>query len=177
MTTTRLSWERSGSGQPLVPLQGIDTTRHDFLSLRKSLEDRYEVPTVDFPGHGDSSPLDQRPTVRALAEAIEADLDAFGVGRVHILGDSLGARIAIELARRAARFPWWRSPFRTEPSTRANLSRRRHGRCAADHEGLTALHRCHGGHCRRPDRTTGRLAIAPLERRRYRRSRSQAGLR
>jgi len=61
---------------------------------------RYEVPAVDLPGHGDSSPLDQRPTVRALAEAIEADLDTFGVGRVHILGDSLGARIAIELARR-----------------------------------------------------------------------------
>jgi pimeloyl-ACP methyl ester carboxylesterase len=38
--------------------------------------------------------------VSALADAIGADLDALGHPRVHLLGNSLGARIALELARR-----------------------------------------------------------------------------
>ncbi|MHA6783500.1 alpha/beta fold hydrolase [Pseudonocardia saturnea] len=35
----------------------------------------------------------------AVPDAIEADLDAMGVGRIHVLGNSSGARIAIELAK------------------------------------------------------------------------------
>jgi pimeloyl-ACP methyl ester carboxylesterase len=38
--------------------------------------------------------------VSALADAVSADLDALGHPRVHLLGNSLGARIALELARR-----------------------------------------------------------------------------
>ena len=38
--------------------------------------------------------------MRALADALERDLDARGLERVHILGNSLGARVALELARR-----------------------------------------------------------------------------
>jgi pimeloyl-ACP methyl ester carboxylesterase len=36
----------------------------------------------------------------AVADVLEADLDRMGVGDVHVLGASLGARIALELARR-----------------------------------------------------------------------------
>lgn len=100
MTPTRLSWERAGSGAPLLLLHGIGSTRADFAVLRPVLEAEYEVLAVDLPGHGESGPLGERPTVRAVAEAIEADLDRLGVGEVHVLGNSLGARIAIELARR-----------------------------------------------------------------------------
>jgi pimeloyl-ACP methyl ester carboxylesterase len=40
------------------------------------------------------------PTVSALADAVEADLAELGVGRVHVLGNSLGGRLALELAVR-----------------------------------------------------------------------------
>jgi len=60
----------------------------------------YEVLTVDLPGHGESPALPTRPTVTALTDAVAADLDALGRPRVHLLGNSLGARIALELARR-----------------------------------------------------------------------------
>lgn len=100
MTLLRLSWERAGTGEPLLLLHGIGTTHDDFAALRPALEAEYEVLAVDLPGHGNSAALTERPTVRAVADVIEADLDALGVGRVHVLGDSLGARIAIELARR-----------------------------------------------------------------------------
>jgi pimeloyl-ACP methyl ester carboxylesterase len=41
-----------------------------------------------------------RPTPGALTHVVEADLDRLGLGRVHVLGNSLGGRVALELARR-----------------------------------------------------------------------------
>jgi pimeloyl-ACP methyl ester carboxylesterase len=38
--------------------------------------------------------------VAAITDAVERTLDDEGVGRVHVLGNSLGARVAVELARR-----------------------------------------------------------------------------
>ena len=96
----RLSWACAGTGEPLLLLHGIGTTHDDFAALRPALEAEYEVLAVDLPGHGGSAALAERPTVGAVTDVIEDDLDALGVGRVHVLGDSLGARIAIELARR-----------------------------------------------------------------------------
>jgi pimeloyl-ACP methyl ester carboxylesterase len=98
--STRLFWDRAGSGEPLLLLHGIGTTRDDFWALRPALEAEYDVLAVDLPGHGDSPALSEWPTIRAITDAIEADLDALGMGRVHVLGNSLGARITLELARR-----------------------------------------------------------------------------
>ena len=53
----------------------------------------------DLPGHGRSGALSRRPTVAAIADAIAADLDELGVGRVHVLGNSIGARVALESGR------------------------------------------------------------------------------
>jgi pimeloyl-ACP methyl ester carboxylesterase len=98
--TVQLSWDRAGSGEPLLLLHGIGTTREDFWALRPELEASYDVLAVDLPGHGDSPALLQRPTVCAITDAIESDLDVLGMGRVHVLGNSLGARLGLELARR-----------------------------------------------------------------------------
>lgn len=100
MVNTRLSWARAGSGEPLLLLHGIGTTRDDFASLRPALEAGYDVFAVDLPGHGDSPALSERPTIRAVTDVIEADLDLLGMSRMHVLGNSIGARIALELARR-----------------------------------------------------------------------------
>jgi pimeloyl-ACP methyl ester carboxylesterase len=95
-----LSWQRTGTGEPLLMLHGIGSTREDFAGLDDRLAEDFEVLSVDLPGHGGSAALDERPTVGALADVLEADLDRLGLGRVHILGNSLGGRLALELARR-----------------------------------------------------------------------------
>jgi pimeloyl-ACP methyl ester carboxylesterase len=100
MTTTTLSWQRTGAGEPLLLLHGIGSTRDDFAELGPRLAEDYEVLSVDLPGHGHSAPLATRPTVAALTDAVELDLDRLGLDRVHVLGNSLGGRIALELARR-----------------------------------------------------------------------------
>src|SRR5215210_7859666 len=98
--TLRLFWDRAGSGEPLLLLHGIGSTHDDFVALRPRLDAEYRVLAPDLPGHGRSPALPGRPTIAAIADAVTADLDEVGVGRVHVLGNSIGARVAIELAVR-----------------------------------------------------------------------------
>jgi pimeloyl-ACP methyl ester carboxylesterase len=96
----QLVWDRAGSGEPLLLLHGIGSTHDDFAALRPRLDSEYRVLAPDLPGHGRSGALARRPTVAAIADAVAADLDELGVGRVHVLGNSIGARVALELAAR-----------------------------------------------------------------------------
>jgi pimeloyl-ACP methyl ester carboxylesterase len=98
--TAPLFLTRSGSGEPLLLLHGMGSSSRDFTAVLPELRARFDVLNVDLPGVGRSAHLERRPTVAALTDAVEHTLDAEGVGRVHVLGNSLGARIALELARR-----------------------------------------------------------------------------
>jgi pimeloyl-ACP methyl ester carboxylesterase len=100
LMTRQLFWESAGSGEPLLLLHGIGSTHDDFTVLRPQLDADYRVLAPDLPGHGRSPALPGRPTIAAITDAIIADLDELGVGRVHVLGNSIGARIALELAAR-----------------------------------------------------------------------------
>jgi pimeloyl-ACP methyl ester carboxylesterase len=97
---TLLASDRAGHGEPLLLLHGIGSTRDDFSALQPRLAEHFDVLSVDLPGHGESPFGEWPPTVAALTDAVAADLDERGLGRVHILGNSLGARIGIELAAR-----------------------------------------------------------------------------
>ncbi|MGY1802645.1 alpha/beta fold hydrolase [Blastococcus sp. SYSU D00922] len=98
--TAPLFSTRSGAGEPLLLLHGWGSSRRDFTAVLPALEERFDVVNMDLPGAGRSPHLLQRPTVAAITDAVEQSLDAVGVGRAHVLGNSLGARVAIELARR-----------------------------------------------------------------------------
>ena len=95
-----LAATRAGHGPPLLLLHGIGSARADWATLLPHLTPDFDVLAVDLPGHGQSPPVPGRPTVGALADAVEADLDARGLSSVHVYGNSLGGRIALELARR-----------------------------------------------------------------------------
>jgi pimeloyl-ACP methyl ester carboxylesterase len=97
---TSLLWQRTGTGEQLLLLHGLGSTSDDFAELVPRLSRKFEVLTVDLPGHGQSAPLDVTPTVGALTDLLESDLDRLGFDRVHVLGNSLGGRVALELARR-----------------------------------------------------------------------------
>lgn len=89
-----------GEGPPLLLLHGLGSSRRDWATLQPMLAEHFSTVAVDLPGQGAAAPLPVRPTVVALTDALEADLDARGLDRVHVLGDSLGGRLALELARR-----------------------------------------------------------------------------
>lgn len=100
MDPTLLSVHRSGQGEPLLLLHGFGSSRRDFTAVLPALSARFDVLSLDLPGVARSPVLGERPTVAALTDAVERTLDAEDVGAVHVFGNSLGGRVAIELARR-----------------------------------------------------------------------------
>jgi pimeloyl-ACP methyl ester carboxylesterase len=95
-----LSVARTGRGEPLLLLHGMGSSRRDFDAVLPTLSASFDVLAVDLPGSGRSRHLEERPTVAAITDAVERTLDAEQLGSVHVLGNSLGARVALELARR-----------------------------------------------------------------------------
>jgi len=91
----RLYWEAAGAGHPLLFVHGfsLDTTMWD--DQWEPLAAHYRVIRYDCRGFGKSS----TPTgPYSHMDDIAALLDAQGVGRAHIVGLSMGARIAGDFA-------------------------------------------------------------------------------
>jgi pimeloyl-ACP methyl ester carboxylesterase len=92
---------REGVGDPLLLIHGLGLSWSSWNPVLPILTRAHDVLALDLPGFGTAPPLrDQTPTVAALADAIEAELERSGLDRVHVAGNSLGGWIALELARR-----------------------------------------------------------------------------
>src|ERR1700752_4275567 len=93
---------RGGSGSPLLLLHGIGAIWRVWKAVLDILEPHHDVISPTLRGHGGVLPLDNdvTPSLTALADGIEADLDRLGLTEVHVVGNSLGGWLAIELARR-----------------------------------------------------------------------------
>jgi pimeloyl-ACP methyl ester carboxylesterase len=91
-----LEHTRTGSGPPIVLLHGIGLDRAVWAPVVPLLATEHEVVAVDLPGFGASAPLAGSPSVEALAEAVEA----LGLERPLVAGNSLGGGIALELGAR-----------------------------------------------------------------------------
>lgn len=97
-----LSFDRTGTGEPLVLIHGLGSARTVWSLVTPALAKTFDVIAVDLPGHGRTpwvagTPMDPR----SLAEAVSETLDALGVRRAHLLGNSLGGWTALELAAAA----------------------------------------------------------------------------
>jgi pimeloyl-ACP methyl ester carboxylesterase len=67
-------------------------------SIAERLSERREVIALDLPGFGESPPLTaEKPTPRALAAAVAQRLESIGVSRPHVVGNSLGGWVGLEL--------------------------------------------------------------------------------
>jgi pimeloyl-ACP methyl ester carboxylesterase len=94
----RLSVMEAGTGTPLLALHGLGGTKASFLPTVSALADRFRVIAVDLPGFGESDkPIGAPYDARFFAGAAVDLLDALGLDRVHVVGNSLGGRIALEL--------------------------------------------------------------------------------
>jgi pimeloyl-ACP methyl ester carboxylesterase len=101
MATPSLNSYRGGSGEPLVLIHGIGGTWREWSPVLPALESHCDVLAADLPGFGESVPQPGvRVTTSTLADAIEREIDAAGLGSAHLVGNSSGGWIALELARR-----------------------------------------------------------------------------
>jgi pimeloyl-ACP methyl ester carboxylesterase len=97
----RLSIMEAGIGPPVLALHGLGGTKGSFLPTVAALAGQFRVIAVDLPGFGDSDkPIGAAYDARFFAGAGIDLLDALGLDRVHVIGNSLGGRIALEIALR-----------------------------------------------------------------------------
>jgi pimeloyl-ACP methyl ester carboxylesterase len=81
----------------LLCLHGLGGTKASFLPTVAALADRYRVVAMDFPGFGESAKPIGAPYDSAwFARTAFDTLDALGVDRAHVAGNSMGGRVAIE---------------------------------------------------------------------------------
>lgn len=93
-----LAWEESGSGPPLLLIQGLGYARWGWEPVVPLLAPRWRTISFDNRGVGESSSPPGPYTAAEMADDAVAVLDAAGVGRAAIVGVSLGGMVAQELA-------------------------------------------------------------------------------
>ncbi|HEX2396583.1 MAG TPA: alpha/beta fold hydrolase [Solirubrobacteraceae bacterium] len=93
-----LSAVEAGVGAPLVLLHGLGGTKVSFLPTIAALGGSHRMVAVDLPGFGDSDKPLGRYDPGFLARWVIAALDALELERTHLLGHSLGGRVALEVA-------------------------------------------------------------------------------
>jgi dihydroxynaphthoic acid synthetase/2-succinyl-6-hydroxy-2,4-cyclohexadiene-1-carboxylate synthase len=95
-----LAVELAGDGPPLLLLHGFTGSSETMRELAGALAGDFRTISVDLLGHGDSdAPRDpSRYALECTAGDLARLLDALGHAQAHVLGYSLGGRIALGLA-------------------------------------------------------------------------------
>jgi pimeloyl-ACP methyl ester carboxylesterase len=100
MDTTFTASHRGGSGPPMVCLHGFTDTWRTWELVLPALEARHDVLAPTLAGHAGGPPLDADFDNATLADAVERAMDDAGFERAHIVGNSLGGAVALQLAAR-----------------------------------------------------------------------------
>ena len=101
LDTPELFVHRVGSGAPLVLLHGMGESHIGWRPVIDRLARTHDVLAIDLPGFGRSPALAPQvaPTAANLGAAVQATLDRLDIVSYDVAGYSLGARVALELAR------------------------------------------------------------------------------
>ncbi len=98
-----LSYESSGSGEPLILLHGMGSASTAWKLISPELQKKFQVFTFDLPGHGRSEfDPNQAMDPYSLAVLIKDQMDILEIPKAHLVGNSLGGWIVLEFA---AAFP------------------------------------------------------------------------
>ena len=94
----RLTTTVSGSGPPLVLIQGVGLHGDGWLPQVARLERTYSCLRFDNRGIGRSLPIGSSLSVEQMAADVAALMDAAGWDDAHVVGHSLGGLVGLELA-------------------------------------------------------------------------------
>jgi pimeloyl-ACP methyl ester carboxylesterase len=94
---------RAGEGEPVVLLHGFTGHWRHWKPVLADLVARYEVIAPALSGHNGGPEYPRGMALEKMADAgdsLERHLDELGVGTAHLVGNSMGGALAIELAKR-----------------------------------------------------------------------------
>lgn len=91
---------RGGQGPPLVCLHGFTDTWRTWELILPALERRHEVLAPTLAGHAGGPPWPAEAGEDTLAQAVERAMDEAGFETAHVVGNSLGGYVALQLASR-----------------------------------------------------------------------------
>ena len=93
----------TGSGTPVLLLHGLAANKVSFVPTFDDLAADYEVHAIDLPGFGKSEkpvPRGKRYTAEWMADIVRGYMIRNGLRDAYVVGNSMGGRIATELALR-----------------------------------------------------------------------------
>jgi pimeloyl-ACP methyl ester carboxylesterase len=96
----RLGLDRAGSGEPLVLLHGVGTTRRVWRLATPHLAGSHHVLAPDVPGFGDSPPVGPGFEIDAVVDVLAAELVRVAGRPFDLVGHSMGGALAVALASR-----------------------------------------------------------------------------
>jgi pimeloyl-ACP methyl ester carboxylesterase len=96
----RTFYLEAGVGEPVILLHGLGATNASMLPTLSALAKNYRVIAPDNPGFGESDKpvLAYHPAF--FARWLSGFMDAIGISKAHLIGNSMGGRIALEMAMR-----------------------------------------------------------------------------
>jgi pimeloyl-ACP methyl ester carboxylesterase len=94
----KLSTLTMGAGPDVLLLHGLGGTKASFFDTAAALSRNYRVHALDLPGFGGSSKPATAPYgAPYAARAVIGAMDALEIPSAHIVGNSMGGRVAIEV--------------------------------------------------------------------------------
>ncbi|MDX2143030.1 MAG: alpha/beta hydrolase [Rhodospirillaceae bacterium] len=96
-----MHWASMGAGEPLVLMPKLGGWIADWRHVAPIFAQKYRVIAIDSPGHGGSVMNGPPPYLQSLPESaamVLATLDALGVSRCAMMGNSLGGCIEVVTA-------------------------------------------------------------------------------
>ncbi len=93
--SSRIFYETSGDGEPLLLLHGGFGTVEDFSSQTPELSKHFKVVAFERPGHGHTADTKEPFSFAAMAEYTANFIEALGLGRTNLMGWSDGAITAL----------------------------------------------------------------------------------
>ncbi|MCS7145720.1 MAG: alpha/beta fold hydrolase [Nitrososphaerota archaeon] len=91
-----------GEGESVLLIHGWASSSFSWLRNYRELSRSFRVVAVDLPGFGLSEPLPGGLRLEPLVEHLRGFLEALGVGRVSLVGHSMGGAVAASFASRYA---------------------------------------------------------------------------
>jgi len=90
----------SASLCPLLLIHGLGAGWQSWTPILDGLAAQREVIAVDLPGFGETPPLTGEVSIATLTDSVAEFIHEQGLGKVSTVGQSMGGRMVLELARR-----------------------------------------------------------------------------